>query len=407
MFDRNVIVAAVLGFAASFSFAQDRSAAAVAQPGVSTAPATVPTEVRDLSPLLDPIIKKHDVPGMVAGIVVGDRLVAAGAAGIRARGEPDRVTLDDQFHIGSCTKAMTATLCAVLVEKGTLRWQMTLAEAFPDLAERMHEQYQAVTLAQLLTNRGGVPSDLSADGLWGKLWNATGTSREARRMLLEGIVTREPAYPPGTKDLYSNAGFALAGHMAETVTGKDYEDLMQQHLFGPLQMDSCGWGPPGTPGRTDQPRGHRENGKSVEPNAGGSDNPPAITPAGRLHCTLEDWAKFISIHLRGDARNPGRECSLLKPETFEKLHTPPDTISEYAFGWARPIRPWARGAMPGATGHVLTHGGSNTMWFCVTWVAPERDFAVLVMCNDGRGGAKACDEAAWALIQEQLKSPTP
>jgi CubicO group peptidase (beta-lactamase class C family) len=405
MWNTRLAVAAILGMATIPAWAQERPERHAAIEAHAEEHAR--DSIRDLSEILTPIIEKHDVPGMVAGIVVGDQLVATAAAGVRQRGSPEPVTLNDQFHIGSCTKAMTATLCAILVEKGTLRWEMTLAEAFPDLTARMHEQYRAVTLSQLLTNRGGVPSDLSAGGLWGKLWNAAGTPREARRMLLEGIVTREPAYPPGTKDLYSNAGFALAGHMAETVTGVDYEDLMQRHLFGPLMMDSCGWGPPGTPGKNDQPRGHRDNGKPIEPHAGGSDNPAAISPAGRLHCTLADWARFVSMHLRGDARNPNRACSLLTPETFETLHTPPDGLSEYAFGWARPARPWAKGEGKDAKGYVLTHGGSNTMWFCVTWIAPERDFAVLVMCNDGKGGAKACDEAAWALIQDQLSVRKP
>ncbi|MBX3404194.1 MAG: beta-lactamase family protein [Phycisphaeraceae bacterium] len=372
--------------------------------GAAEAGAASKAEVRDVSALLAPIIEKHDVPGMVAGIVVGGRLIAAGAAGVRARGEAEHVTLDDRFHIGSCTKAMTATMCAVQVERGTLRWDLTMAEAFPDLAAKMHEQYKGVTLAQLLSNRGGVPSDLNAGGLWGRLWAHRGTPREARRMLLEGLISRAPAHEPGTKDLYSNAGFAIAGHMAETVAGKDYEDLMQELVFGPLGMTACGWGAPGDAETIDQPRGHERDGKPVQPAPWRADNPPAISPAGRLHCTLGDWGKFISLHLRGEAANPNRAAAVLRPETFDTLHTPPDSLSEYAFGWARPVRPWARGEVAGATGRVLTHGGSNTMWFCVTWVAPERDFAVLIMCNQAERGDKACDEAAWALIQEQIKT---
>lgn len=370
----------------------------------AAAGAAAKAEVRDVSALLAPILEKHDVPGIVAGIVVGDRLVAAGAAGVRARGEAERVTLEDRFHIGSCTKAMTATMCAVLVERGTLRWDMTMAEAFPDVAAKMHEQYRGVTLAQLLSNRGGVPSDLSAGGLWGRLWTHRGTPREARRVLLEGLISRAPAHEPGTKDLYSNAGFAIAGHMAECVTGKPYEELMQELLFAPLGMTGCGWGAPGAADTIDQPRGHARDGMAVKPAPFGADNPPAVSPAGRLHCTLEDWGRFISLHLRGDAANPERAAALLKEGTFATLHTPPDSLSDYAFGWARPVRPWARGERPGAMGHVLTHAGSNTMWFCVTWLAPERDFAVLVMCNQGERGDKACDEAAWALIQEQIRS---
>lgn len=360
--------------------------------------------VRDVSALLAPIIEKHDVPGMVAGIVVGDRLFAAGAAGVRARGEPERVTLDDRFHIGSCTKAMTATLCAVLVERGALRWDTTLAEAFPELRQTMHEQYQRVTLAQLLTNRAGVPADLSPGGLWGRLAAHTGTPREARRMLLEWLVRRGPAHAPGTRDLYANAGFAIAGHMAECAAGTAYEDLMQELVFAPLGMTECGWGAPGSAHAIDQPRGHGRDGKPVVPHPVRADNPAAISPAGRLHCTLADLSRFVSLHLRGDARNPNRAVALLRAEIFDILHTPPDSLSDYAFGWVRSVRPWARGEGAEATGRVLTHSGSNTMWFAVTWLAPERDFAVLVMCNQGERGDRACDEAAWAMIQHHLNT---
>lgn len=51
-------------------------------------------------------------------------------------------------------------------------------------------------------------------------------------------------------------------------------------------------------------------------------------------------------------------------------------------------------------GAVLMHAGSNTMWYCVAWVAPKRDFAVLAAANlGGDDASQACDEAAVALIQ--------
>src|SRR5215210_1082981 len=71
----------------------------------------------DVSAQLADVVGRFDVPGMVAAVIEGDRVVAAGAAGVRSRGGRERVTLADQFHIGSCTKAMTATVCAMLVEE--------------------------------------------------------------------------------------------------------------------------------------------------------------------------------------------------------------------------------------------------------------------------------------------------
>jgi CubicO group peptidase (beta-lactamase class C family) len=54
-------------------------------------------------------------------------------------------------------------------------------------------------------------------------------------------------------------------------------------------------------------------------------------------------------------------------------------------------------------GKVLTHTGSNTMFYTVIWIAPEKDFAVVVSTNIGGSRAeKGTDAAAWALIQQTL-----
>jgi CubicO group peptidase (beta-lactamase class C family) len=346
---------------------------------------------RDLSPLIAPIVERHKLPGMVAAVVQGDEPVALGAAGVRRKGSPERVTVGDRFHIGSCTKSMSATLLAMLVEEGKLSWTTTLAQTFPDLAESMHPDYRSVTLEQLLSHRAGMPKGLDRGGLWARLRLHRGRPTEARRLLLEGVVAQAPASEPGTEYLYSNAGYAAAGHMAEEVTGASWEELMRKRLFAPLGMTTAGFGAPGRGKVLDEPRGHRRSGDPVEPGPR-ADNPPAIGPAGTVHCSLGDWAKYIRLHLRG-ARG---DAPMLGPATFDKLHTPRGDEPKYALGWLVVERRWGGG-------EVLTHAGSNTMWFAVSWLAPKRDFAVLVACNQGGDEAeKACDEAAWALIRDLL-----
>ncbi len=290
----------------------------------------------------------------------------------------------------------------------------------------MHEDFRAVTLAQLCSNRGGVPGDLSADGLWRTLWRDRGAPRDARRILLEGVVTKAPIYKPGQGEQYANGGLAIAGHMCETLAKKPYEELITELLFQPLGMTTAGFGAPGTPladpaAAPDQPRGHDRKDQPQEPTADGrgADNPPAITPAGRVHASLADWGKFIQFHLRGSRGKPQTLAGVELPaELFTKLHTPPDKLSEYAFGWIAATRPWAAPKREGAAGdlagtsvpgqplnHVFYHNGSNTMWFCVTWIAPNQDFAVLVTTNRADSdGAAGTDAAAWQMIQHVLKS---
>jgi CubicO group peptidase (beta-lactamase class C family) len=358
------------------SFArQDAKPAPVAKPAVE-----------DVSALLEPVRAKYDIPALAGAIVVGKDVVALGAVGVRALGSPDKVTVDDQWHMGSCTKAMTATLVAKFVERGKLKWSTTIAEALPELKDKMNEQWRDVPIEWLLQHRGGACGQ-PPDGMWSELWERKGTAQENRRWFVEQLLAAAPEAKPGTKFVYSNQGYTIAGAMLEKITGKTWEELMQSELFTPLGMSSAGFGAPGKKDAFDQPLGH--NPSPVQPGPG-SDNPPAIGPAGTAHCSLADWAKFVSVHLRGE----NGEDSLLKAETFRKLHACP-AGQPYAMGWGRDARKWA-------DGDTLHHAGSNTMWYCVVWIAPAKNCAVLITTNiAGDVASKACDEAVQVLLRKQ------
>lgn len=298
----------------------------------------------------------HDehVPALGAAVVdASGQLVSCAVNGVRKAGEAVAVTAVDKFHLGSCTKSMTATLAGLLVDEGKLRWTTTMGEIFPDV----HPGYQPVTLEQLLCHRGGVPSDLKPGGLWMRLWEQKGSPREQRAYLTRELLASPPFHTPGTRYLYSNAGYALIGAMLETLADKPWEALMQERLFQPLGMSSAGFGPPSTSGELDQPWGHvLKEGRPVP--VPPTDNPVAIAPAGAVHVSLGDWARYAAFHLTGHA-----EKLSLTPASLEKLHVP-GLDSGYAGGWIVTKRSWGKG-------EVLTHGGSNTMFNAVIWLAPK------------------------------------
>jgi hypothetical protein len=125
------------------------------------------------------------------------------------------------------------------------------------------------------------------------------------------------------------------------------------------------------------------------------DNPPVLSPAGRVHCTIQDWARFVTDQLRG-ARG---EAGLLQPASYKRLQTPPFG-DEYALGWGVVQRSWGGGT-------VLNHSGDNTMNFANVWVAPRRDFAILVCVNQsGDIAFRASDEAVGALIRFHAAGPS-
>lgn len=345
---------------------------------------------------LEPIRAKHRLPALGAAVIVEGRLDAVAAVGVRKLGSDVKVTAQDAFHIGSCTKAMTAFLTGMLVEEEKLRWDLTLAEAFPDLAAKMHRRYRGVTLEQLLAHRGGLPPNVPPGKTLLDLHRLRGSAIAKRRAYLAMLLTTAPQARPGTQFVYSNAGYVVAAAMAERATKTSWEELIEQMLFGPLGMSTAGFGAMGTPGKTEQPWQHRVAGDRTIPVGPGprSDNPPVLGPAGRVHCSLSDWSKFVAAHLAG-ARG---EDGLLRSQTVKRLQTP-TSGGDYAAGWIVTERPWGGG-------RVLTHAGSNTMNYAVAWVAPLRNFAVLVVTNQGGTAAPAaCDEVAAMLIGQYLSGP--
>src|ERR1051325_1565010 len=140
-------------------------------------PASQPAP-RDLAPILKPIRAKYDAPALCAAIVWAGRVTAIGCDGVRRRGSSEVGTINDRFHLGSDTKSMTATLAALFVEEGKLKWTTTLGEVFADKTAKADARWSGVTLEQLLTHTAGVPSDLSRDGLWDGLCKHTGSPKE-------------------------------------------------------------------------------------------------------------------------------------------------------------------------------------------------------------------------------------
>ena len=338
------------------------------------------TSSSELEDLLKPVMDDHGLIGMMGAILQGSTVKEIGAVGIRKFGSGERLTVNDKFHLGSCTKAMTATLAAISVEKGEVAWDTNLGQVFKGLESSMDSSFRAITLKNLLTHLSGLPANVD----WWDLGSSAQTGQ--RRQLLKDLMGNTPLTEPGVSYLYSNVGYALAGHMLEEVTGVGWESLIQERLFQPLGMATAGFGPPGSVGLVDQPWGHHMDGLSVV--ASQSDNAPPLGPAGRAHMSFEDWSKFISLHLSG-AR--GETGLLLSPATFTDLHTAPSG-QFYALGWFRAETDWSSGL-------ALNHAGSNTMWYVVVWLSIKRNFAVMVGTNlVNENSANALNKAVDLLV---------
>jgi CubicO group peptidase (beta-lactamase class C family) len=355
-----------------------------------------------LDTLLDPYLSRYGLPAIAAAVVKNGKIIAAGAVGTRRTGFEVPVTIHDRFHLGSDTKAMTALLAAMFVEEGKLRWDSTIAEVFPELADTMDLGLRDVTLVQLLSHTGGLPSDNETFGkLIDESLSQEGNLDALRYWLLRQWSGQSLASKPGVKFAYSNMDYVIVGAMIERVGKKTWDELITDRVFKPLMLNTAGLGCQSSLGRIDAPLGHAIiNGKPRAFLAGpNGDNPPIIGPAGIAHMSILDFARWAGWNAGEGKRGP----HLVKPETMRKLHRPvismplkkdaaPGTPSHggYALGWGEVSVDWAPAPL-------LYHGGSNGKNIAHIWIDRNNDLAIVTATNIG--GQKA-DAGLFVLARE-------
>ena len=150
----------------------------------------------DVFALLEPIRERHGLPGLAAASIAAGEILDAGACGLRRIDGKDRVALEDQWNLGSCTKSMTSSLAAIFVARGTLKWDTTVADIFPKM--KMDAGWRGVTLEHLLTHRSGAQGTPPL-GIWMAAQGRIGTPTEQRMKFVNGLLQTAPEQAPGEK----------------------------------------------------------------------------------------------------------------------------------------------------------------------------------------------------------------
>ena len=341
--------------------------------GVALYPATGPElciqshGTKDLAEAVARFQMAARVPALAVGTIRGNEIETA-VAGVRRFDAAEAVEKDDRFHLGSVTKSITATLIGRLVEQELLSWGSTLGELLPDI--EMRPEYRDVTVEELLQHRSGLPKFSSTD----EFRAATeGSKLNERTAFAAAALKIKPVVEPHKEYRYSNAGYGIAGLLAERASGRTWEELLEKEVFQPLGMRNAGFGWPAALSRKDQPFGHRmkEDGSLQLQELGKQGLTKAAAPAGDVHCSIHDFARYASFHLQAL-----RGCDgVLKAETIKRLHTPiPGSSSgfSYAGGWfIQHVRIPER----------HTHGGSGGSFLAVVVLEPDSNIGVVVAAN--------------------------
>jgi D-alanyl-D-alanine carboxypeptidase len=278
-----------------------------------------------LAGILDQTRATSGIVGMAGGLV-SNGAVQVYVSGLRKVGSGSTVTASDKFQIGSLTKAMTATVAGTLVRDHILGWDTTLAQVFPELALSIPEPFRRVTLRQLLMNRAGITTFPSTFEEAAALPTFAGAISEQRLQFVAWAVGESDTAEIDSLQ-YSNSGYVIAAAMCERVSGRSWEELMNERLLVPLGISADFAWP--AEGYREQPWGHSKTGYSTyipfDPD-GDVQFPDILSPAGQLSMSAGDYMKFIQLHIAAlQGKSP-----LLPREIAETLHAPNGT---YAMGW--------------------------------------------------------------------------
>lgn len=361
------------------------------RPFIDTTPPPAAGTLGDgrLAELVEWARSTHGLPAMGVVIVHRGQVVEIAAQGLRSAAAGEPVTDADLWHLGSLTKAITATLAGALVEQAVIRWDTRPLDVWPELDSQIHAQLRNVTLRQLLSHTAGIRRVNAAPSAYGDL--AAGSIMDKRRAFAADLLAETPAATIG-QESYSNGGYIIAGAMLETLMSASWESLVDAYVFAPLDMHESGFGAPGMPGELLQPWGHWDSGIGYDPVSPGldADNPQVFGPAGTVHASMHDYAKFMIAHIDGFRGIGG----FLTASTYATLHAPLHRGS--ALGWGVTQSEDEPGAME------LGHAGSNLRWYSIVRLVPELEVGALFVVNAGGDFASAAIDSLDDLLTERF-----
>lgn len=131
----------------------------------------------------------------------------------------------------SVSKVFTATAIFRLVDQGRLSLDAKVSDLLPDYRK---DTGSRVTVRMLLNHTSGIPDYMHLPGT-----GREGFAREVGQepIALKPFIARwcsaDLAFEPGSQWSYSNSGYVLLGAIAEAVTGKPFQRVLQEEVLEP------------------------------------------------------------------------------------------------------------------------------------------------------------------------------
>lgn len=312
-------------------------------------------------------MEKWEIPGMAIAIVKDGEVRFTGGFGVRKLGSDDSVDEHTQFGIASVSKHITAVSLGLLVDQGLLDWHDPVKEYLPWFELSDPWATANVTIHDLLTHQVGVGRMLG-----NRLQFMTDRSHFE---LLHRMRYLDFEQPFRSQYVYSNVMYALAGEVAATVSGRDWDNLIATQLFERMDMTRTNSSIFDLD-ETNAAWPHQYiNGEVVPIPRRSWDN---AAPAGGVNSTAADMGKWMVMQLNQGSYENSR---ILNESTLNDIQTgkialpnvrPEHPLVSYGYGYR----------ITEYRGHkILSHGGATDGMNTNYVLLPEHDLGIIVMTN--------------------------
>jgi CubicO group peptidase (beta-lactamase class C family) len=317
-------------------------------------------------------LKAWKVPGVAVSLVRGDSVILAKGYGVRRLGDPTPVDAHTIFAIGSATKAFTGASVALLVDEGKVGWDEPVTTYLPWF--EMYDPWvtREIRVRDLLTHRSGLAR---GDLVW------LGTSR-TREENLRAVRHIKPAWSMRSRFGYQNLMFLAAGEVVHAVTGKSWDDVITERIFGPLGMTESGTSVRLLEGKPNVAAPHAEIDDTIRPVP--YRNIDNVAPAGSINSNVIDMAQWVRLWL-GKGQLGGRR--ILQERSVTEATLPQMVVNDpfwrsvagddvsfltYGFGWA----------VTDFRGHKFVwHGGNIDGMSAMVGFLPKENIGAVVLSN--------------------------
>ena len=316
----------------------------------------------------DYLLCRTKVPGLALAVVTGERVLFAKGYGYRDLDARLPMTTDTSYPIASTTKGINATLLGILTERSQLAWDAPVRLYLPRFRLQDRLASDAATLRDLVAMRTGLPRH---DLVW--LENVA-----TRGELIAALEHLAPSAGFRERFQYNNLTVTAAAHVAEIVTGRSWEELVQENILQPLSMRSTCFNRPES---GNVAASYQEDSQRRLTRYRYLDTHLIAPAGGTIHSTISDMARWVSFNLNAGAIDGQR---LLRRETLSELHAPcvvmrgdpaaPSFLAAYGLGWAvDTYKQWTR----------VSHGGDlHNVNSCIT-LFPELNLGIVSFVNMG------------------------